>query len=123
MSLMRQTFQPAFARMLLAIALACALLVTQFALTRHVVEHASAMADTVMTAAASDNRSTLPDGGNYSGSCLTCLEHQAHGGALISTPMALIAEPIKTFVQQALTPNTPYLAPERASQRAPPVLS
>ena len=32
MSLMRQTFQPAFARMLLAIALTCALLVTQFVL-------------------------------------------------------------------------------------------
>lgn len=121
---MRQTFQPAFARMLLAIALTCALLVTQFALTRHVVEHAAtALADTVVTAAANDNRSNLPDGSNNSASCLTCLEHQAHGAGLISTPVILIAQPTKTFELQALAPNTPYLAPERASQRAPPVLS
>ena len=120
---MRQTFQPAFARMLLAIALTCALLVTQFALTRHVVEHAAAIANTVATVSASDDLSNLPDGSNNSASCLTCLEHQAHGAGLISTPVILIAQPTKTFELQALAPNTPYLAPERASQRAPPVLS
>ena len=109
---MRQTFQPTFARLLLAVALVCALLVTQFGLARHVVEH---------TAASSDAKSSLPE--SNSASCLTCLEHQAHGAGLISVPIAFAAQPLQTFERQALAPNTPYLAPERASQRAPPVLS
>lgn len=116
---MRQTFQPTFARVLLAVALICALLVTQFCLTRHVVEHATSQ---IVTASAIDGQSTAPDGNN-NGSCLTCLEHQAHGNGLISPTLAFVAQPVKTFELQALTPNTPYLAPERASQRGPPVLS
>ena len=120
---MRQTFHATFARTLLAVALVCALLVTQFGLTRHVVEHAAgSVAATIMAASTSDDASSLPDNGN-SGSCLTCLEHQAHGNGLISTAINFDASPAKIFELQALAPNTPYLAPERASQRAPPVLS
>ena len=120
---MRQTYQqPTLARLLLAMALICALLVTQFALTRHVLEHAaSPIMQTVATASAVDDNARQPENSNVS--CLTCLEHQAHGNALTSTPIVFVAQPIKTFERQALAPNTPYLAPERASQRAPPVLS
>ena len=123
MSLMRQTFQSAFApmaRVLLAVALVCALLVTQFGLTRHVVEHATGQ---IVTASVMNDNVSQPDSSSNSGSCLTCLEHQAHGAGLISATLSFIAQPIKTFELQALAPNTPYLAPERASQRAPPVLS
>ena len=119
MSLMRQTFQPTFARVALAVALICALLVTQFGLTRHVVEHAASQ---TIAASAIDDNASSPENTNAS-SCLTCLEHQAHGAGLISTLIAFVAQPLKTFELQALAPNTPYLAPERASQRAPPVLS
>ena len=116
MSLIRQTFQPTFARVLLAVALICALLVTQFGLTHHVVDHAASQ--TVATSTI-DGNATAPDSSN-SGHCLTCLEHQAHGAGLISALIAFVAQPLKTFESQALAPNTPYLAPERASQRAPP---
>lgn len=116
---MRQTFHATLARLLLAVALVCALLVTQFGLTRHVIEHAT---NQTIAATAIDGQSTTPDSSN-SGSCLTCLEHQAHGNGLISTAINFDASPAKIFGLQALAPNTPYLAPERASQRAPPVLS
>ena len=119
---MRQTFQPTVARLLLAVALICALLVTQFSLSRHVVEHAaSPLMYTVAATPTMDDITNPPE--NNRASCLICLEHQAHGAGLISTHLAWVAQPIKTFEQQALAPNTPYLAPERASQRAPPVLS
>lgn len=115
---MRQTFRPTFARLLLAVALVCALLVTQFGLARHVVEHATSQ---TVAASTIDGKSTAPD--SSSGNCLTCLEHQAHGTGLITALIAFVAQPLKTFELQALAPNTPYLAPERASQRGPPVLS
>lgn len=115
---MRLTSQYTFARALLAAALACALLLTQSGLTRHVVEHA---ANQIVTTASAINDQSSPS--EKDNSCLTCLEHQAHGAGLISTTMAFVGQPIKTFESQALAPNTPYLAPERASQRGPPVLS
>lgn len=116
---MRQTFQPKRAPkvgLLLAWALVCALLVTQFGLTRHVVDHA---AKPVVAATTIGDPVTMPE----LASCMTCLEHQAHGTGLISAALIFVAQPIKTFELQALAPNTPYLTPERASQRAPPVLS
>ena len=119
MSLMRQAFQPKLAPKVglwLAWMLVCALLVTQFGLTRHVVEHA---AKPVVTATTINDPVNTPD----SASCMTCLEHQAHGAGLIGAAMVFVAQPIKTYELQALAPNTPYLAPERASQRAPPILS
>ena len=122
MSLMRQTCQPTFARLLLALGLICALLVTQFGLSRHVVEHAAnPLTQTLTMASALDDNTRQPE--NSSTSCLICLEHQAHGAGLISAHLAWVTQPIKSFEQQALAPNTLYLAPERASQRAPPVLS
>lgn len=116
MSLMRLTFQRPIARLVLAVALICALLVTQFGLTRHVVDHA---ANPIITTSTADTPSGLPD----NASCLICLEHQAHGAGLISAAITIAAQAINAFERQALAPNTPYLAPERASQRAPPVLS
>ena len=121
MSLMRQTFQPTFARMLLAVALICALLVSQFGLSRHVIEHAASPLST-----AADSKATTantPLGSPDTANCLTCLEHQAHGTSLISSATVFVAESVNTLALRSLAPNTPYLSPERASQRAPPVLS
>ena len=116
MSLIRQTFVTNFARILLALSLVCALLATQFVLNRHVVEHASSVTLAVFVI---DNDSGTPDAPH----CLTCLEHQAHGSALVGNVHIPLADGTSPMQTQALPPNTPYLAPERASQRAPPVLS
>ena len=119
MSLMRQTFQPSLAPkvgLLLAWVLVCALLVTQFGLTRHVVEHA---AKPVVAAATINDPVSTPE----LASCMTCLEHQAHGAGLITDTITIAVQTVRMFELQALAPNTPYLTPERASQRAPPVLS
>lgn len=116
MSLMRQTFYTRFARMLLPVVLVCALLITQFGLSRHVVEHS---ASPVVAAASIDDPSKMPD----SSGCLTCLEYQAHGSCLVGHFSLTLINTVHSLEQQALAPNTPYLAPERASQRAPPVIS
>ena len=116
MSLMRQTFLPTLARSLLAVVLVCALLVAQLGLTHHVVEHAS---NPVVAAATLSDHSDVPQAGG----CLSCLEFQAHGAGLISQSHSIATAAVRVFELRALAPNTPYLAPERASQRAPPVLS
>ncbi len=116
MSLMRQTFHPTIARILLAVVLVCALLITQFGLSRHVVEHS---ATPVVAAVSLDDPSKMSD----SSGCLTCLEYQAHGNGLTGYFGIALVDAVHRLEQQALAPNTPYLAPERASQRAPPVLS
>jgi hypothetical protein len=116
MSLMRQTFHPTFARMLLAVVLVCALLVTHFGLSRHAVEHS---ATPVVAATTVDDPSNVPD----SSGCLTCLEYQTHGNGLIGHFSVALIDAAHSLELQALAPNTPYLSPERASQRAPPVLS
>ena len=116
MSLIRQTFHTRFARMLLPVVLVCALLITQFGLSRHVVEHS---ANPVFAAASIDDPSQTPD----SSGCLTCLEYQAHGNGLTGYSSIALLNTVHSLEQQSLAPNTPYLAPERASQRAPPVLS
>lgn len=116
MSLIRQTFTAHFARALLALALVCALLATQFVLNRHVVEHASSP---TLAATIIDNDAGTPDAPH----CLICLEHQAHGSALVGSVHMVLADGSSPMQAQALPPNTPYLTPERASQRAPPVLS
>ncbi len=116
MSLIRQTFAAHFARTLLALALVCALLATQFVLNRHVVEHASSP---TLAAMVIDNDTGTPD----TPSCLTCLEHQAHGAAPISVMRFNLLDGVSPMLAQALPPNTPYLTPERASQRAPPAFS
>lgn len=116
MILHRQTFTAHFARTMLALALVCALLATQFVLNRHVVEHASSP---VLSEMVIDNDAGTPD----APSCLTCLEHQAHGAAPISVAYFNLLDGISPMQAQAQPPNTPYLTPERASQRAPPVFS
>ena len=116
MYLLRETFHTPFARMLLALAVICALLVTQLGLARHVVEHG---AKPVVAAMTLDDASTLPDNSG----CLICLEYQAHGSGLTGKSIIITAQIVRSFEAHALAPNTPYLAPERASQRAPPVLS
>ena len=116
MLLQRQTIQLPIARLMLALALVCSLLSSQFFLNRHVVDHA---ASPTLAAWQIDNESGSSDGP----SCLTCLEHQAHGAALIGNSAIILADGISPMQAQALPPNTPYLAPERARQRAPPVLS
>lgn len=120
MSLMRQTFYTRFARLLLALALVCALLVTQFGLSRHVSEHAATpVLSTSLQADPADHHNP----GNTDSGCLTCLEYQAHSTGLIGHMSIALINAVHSLEQQALAPNTPYLAPERASQRAPPVLS
>ena len=116
MSLMRQSFHATIARMLLAVVLVCALLVTQFGLSRHVVEHS---ATPVVAATTLDDPSKMPD----SSGCLTCLEYQAHSNGLTGHIGIALINAAYNLERQAIPPNTPYLAPERASQRAPPVLS
>ena len=111
-------------RIFLAAVLACALLDTQWGLNRHVVEHHSQQIltlTTVGTAAALTNDSA-PVSHDGPG-CLICLEHQAHGAALTGTLTLVLALTLSILLARALPPNTPYLAPERARQRAPPAFS
>jgi len=111
-------------RISLAAVLVCALLATQWGLNRHVVEHHSQQIltlSTVGTAAALTNDSA-PVSHDGPG-CLICLEHQAHGAALPSSFALALAPTLSTLMARALPPNTPYLAPERARQRAPPAFS
>ena len=117
MWLIRQTSLSPLTRLVLAVAMVCALLVTQWRLNDHVVEH-SANTLTMSSTALSD------DSGSHDGpGCLVCLEHQAHGAALTSAIVMAVALNVAVLIAKALPPNTPYLAPERARQRAPPVLS
>jgi len=103
---------------MLAVALVCALLVTQWRLNDHVVEH-NANTLNISATVLSNNDSNSHDGSG----CLVCLEHQAHGAALTSTLTLALAITVSVLMARALPPNTPYLAPERARQRAPPALS
>ena len=116
MSLIRHASLTPITRLMLAVALVCALLATQFALNRHVVEHASSP---TLAATQIDNDSGMPDGP----SCLTCLEHQTHGTALTSSTHITLADGASPMQAQGLPHNAPYLTPERASQRAPPTFS
>lgn len=120
MLLIRQTSLTTLVRWLLAVALVCALLVTQFTLNRHVIEHANGSGFSVATATLSTNDAPTS---HDSPSCLLCLEHQAHGAALTSTFALALALTLSILMARALPPNTPYLAPERARQRAPPAFS
>ena len=120
MSLIRQTSHSILARLLLAVALVCALLATQFTLNRHVIEHANGPSITAAVVSLSTNDAPASHDGP---SCLLCLEHQAHGAALTSSFALALAPTLSTLMARALPPNTPYLAPERARQRAPPAFS
>lgn len=117
---MPQTSHTTLSRLLLAVALAFALLLTQWGLNRHVVEHDSGHVVTMATTAGSPvDTPTSHDGSG----CLVCLEHQAHGAALMGAIVLALALTVSVLMARALPPNTPYLAPERARQRAPPVFS
>ena len=116
MSLIRRPSQPTWLRLLLVVGVVCALLVTQFGLNRHVIEHGGSQ---LMITASADEAPASHDGPG----CLVCLEHQAHGAALTTASYFLTADTVAVQLARALPPNTPYLAPERARQRAPPVLS
>ena len=118
MTLIRQTSLSPLTRLVLAVALVCALLITQWRLNDHVVEH-SVNTLSMNTSVAATNDSTTHDGPG----CLICLEHQAHGAAPISIVSFNLLDGVSLMQAKALPPNTPYLAPERARQRAPPVLS
>ena len=120
MSLIRQTSCPTLARLLLAIGLVCALLATQLTLNRHVIEHANGSGFSVAAATLSGHDAPISHDGP---GCLLCLEHQAHGAALTSHFDLALATTISVLMARALPPNTPYLAPERARQRAPPAFS
>jgi len=118
MSFTRQTSLSPYARLMLAVVLVCALLVTQWRLNDHVVEH------NVNTLTVSNTTAASNDTGSHDGpGCLVCLQHQAHGAALTSTVTLALALTVSVLLARALPPNTPYLAPERARQRAPPALS
>lgn len=117
MSLLRLTHQNSLIRLLLVAGLICALLIAQLGLTRHTIEHTTKSG--VVVTALSDTQSQTPE----KVSCLTCLEDQAHSAVLISQAVVDDSQRVHCLERQALAPNTPYLAPERASQRAPPVLS
>ena len=111
-------------RAFLAALLVCALLATQWGLNRHVVEHHSQQILTLTavgaaSALANDSAPVSHDGPG----CLICLEHQAHGAALSGSLTLTLALTLSMLLARALPPNTPYLAPERARQRAPPAFS
>lgn len=121
MSLIRQTSLTPLARLMLAVALVCALLITQWRLNHHVVEHgfSNAGISQLAMAMSAEEVPTSHDGAG----CLVCLEHQAHGAALTGTLALVLAPMVSVLMARALPPNTPYLSPERARQRAPPVFS
>ena len=121
MSLIRQTSHAPLIRLMLVAALVCALLITQWRLNHHVVEHGSSntgMAQLTMTMGSDE----LPKSHEGAG-CLVCLEHQAHGAALTGTLALALGPAVSVLMARALPPNTPYLSPERARQRAPPFFS
>ena len=96
--------------------LLCALLFCQFALNKHVTEHTASVSIAVTSVDhASDEHQDF--------ACLLCLEHQVHGTSMISNALLVVAQTVHRFEFTALPPNSPYLSPERASQRAPPLFS
>lgn len=122
---LRLSTQHSLARFWLAAVLVCALLVVQFGLNQHVVEHAAQATHTIQLSSAVtvtsptaslDNFTHAPD----DSTCLLCVEHKAHGSGMTSHAVPLVTETARIFAAVALAPNAPYLAPERASQRAPP---
>ena len=121
MSLIRQTSLSPFTRLVLAMVLVCALLMTQWRLNDHVVTHdISKTGISQLGATAISDSEPTP---HEEAGCLLCLEHQAHGAALLATWALALALTLSALMASALPPNTPYLTPERARQRAPPVLS
>ena len=121
MSLIRQTSLTPLARLMLAVALVCALLITQWRLNHHVVEHGFSNAGISQLALTMSNDETPAS--HEGAGCLVCLEHQAHGAALTSALTLALALTVSVLMARALPPNTPYLTPERARQRAPPAFS
>lgn len=121
MSLIRQTSLSPLTRLLLAVALVCALLITQWRLNDHVVTHDISKTDIAqqVTTVSSDD---APSSHERTG-CLVCLEHQTHSAVLTSALTLALALTVFVLMAKALPPNTPYLAPERARQRAPPAFS
>ena len=105
---------------MLAVALVCALLITQWRLNDHVVEHSTTANTVSQFASISGDEAPASDEG---AGCLLCLEHQAHGAALTSAISLAFALTLAVLMARALPPNTPYLTPERARQRAPPAFS
>lgn len=122
MSLIRQTSLSPLTRLMLAVALVCALLITQWRLNDHVVTHEFNqinLSQLTYIFCKHDSKTSK----NEEPGCLVCLEHQSHGAALTSSFHLKTLSPQAVLMIKALPPNTPYLAPERARQRAPPVLS
>jgi hypothetical protein len=110
------------ARWVLAVALVCALLATQWRLNAHVVAHEFSTTSLTQHAHHACNHEA-PASQKEAAGCLVCLEHQSHGAALISHVQLHVVRSHAILMARALPPNTPYLAPERARQRAPPVFS
>ena len=105
---------------MLAVALVYVLLMTQWRLNDHVVEHGATVTSVSQLAAISSSDTPTSDEG---AGCLLCLEHQAHGIALTSAFTLLLGLMVSVLMAKALPYNTPYLSPERARQRAPPAFS
>ncbi len=120
MSLIRQTSLSPLTRVMLAVALVCVLLVTQWRLNDHVVEHSASASNVSQLVAMSSAEGPASDEG---AGCLLCLEHQAHGAALTSAITLMLALMVSVLMASALPHNAPYLTPERARQRAPPAFS
>lgn len=120
MSLIRQTSHSPLTRVILAVVLVCVLLITQWRLNDHVVEHSTTGNTVSLFASISGDEAPASDDG---AGCLLCLEHQAHGAALTSAISLAFALTLSVLMARALPHNTPYLTPERARQRAPPAFS
>ena len=105
---------------MLAVALVCVLLMTQWRLNDHIVEHGATVTSVSQVAALSDADAPNSDEG---AGCLLCLEHQAHGIALTSAFTLAFGLMVSVLIAKALPYNTPHLSPERARQRAPPAFS
>ena len=122
MLLIRQPSRTLLTRLMLCVALVCVLLATQWRLNDHVVSHEFSPSSLTAHAHSFCNHD-LPGSTKEEAGCLLCLEHQSHGAALLTQFELKTPNTIAILMARALPPNTPYLAPERARQRAPPAFS
>ncbi len=125
-----------FPRLLRVVIVACALitlLIMQASVLKHVYEHLASSHnrlsslsvhsefDNELNPSASINtfQTELPQGVT----CQKCLEDVAHAFVLPSIAQFSHADLAHEMVKAALPFNLPFLSPERANQRAPPLVS
>jgi len=122
-----------FKRVLVIICVLSALFFMQAAVFKHAFEHLSASANKVsalrVVAASSPPPVSLAQKGTYQSenptgmTCQKCLEDAAHSFVRSEVSQISHAEMSYVLAKTALPHNLPFLAPERANQRGPPLIS